>query len=80
MAESGPTLLERLWPRRLHLQLMVLVSALLVLALSLLGGYTVHEQERLQQEAAQEHASTLARNVAVASANQIGRASCRERV
>lgn len=71
MAESGPTLLERLWPRRLHLQLMVLVSALLVLALSLLGGYTVHEQERLQQEAAQEHASTLARNVAVASANLI---------
>ena len=71
MAELRPPLLARLWPRRLQLQLTVLVSALLVLALSLLGGYTVHEQGSMQQRAAREHAATLARNVAVASANLI---------
>lgn len=71
MADLPLTLLERLWPRRLHLQLIAMVSALLVLALSLLGGYTVHEQGRLQQRAAEGHASSLARNVAVASTNLI---------
>lgn len=71
MALVSHPLVERLWPRRLHLQLIAMVSALLVLALSLLGGYTVHEQARLQQEAAEGHAASLARNVAVASANLI---------
>ncbi len=71
MAAMPTHLLQRLWPRRLHLQLIVMVSALLVLALSLLGGYTVHEQGRLQQRAAEGHAATLARNVAVASTNLI---------
>jgi len=71
MAAMPSNLLERLWPRRLHLQLIAMVSALLVLALSLLGGYTVHEQARLQQREAQGHASALARNVAVASADLI---------
>ena len=71
MAAMPATLLQRLWPRRLHLQLIAMVSALLVLALSLLGGYTVHEQARLQQRAAEGHASDLARNVAVASASLI---------
>lgn len=71
MAAMPIHLLQWLWPRRLHLQLIVMVSALLVLALSLLGGYTVHEQGRLQQRAAEGHAATLARNVAVASTNLI---------
>lgn len=71
MALSSHPLVESLWPRRLHLQLIAMVSALLVLALSLLGGYTVHEQARLQQEAAEGHAASLARNVAVASENLI---------
>ena len=64
-------MLERLWPRRLHQQLVLLVSVLLVLALSLLGGYTVHEQGRARQEAAQAQAAALARNVAAAGANLI---------
>lgn len=71
MASMPRTLFDRLWPRRLHVQLIAMVSALLVLALSLLGGYTVHEQGRLQQRAAEGHAATLARNVAVASTNLI---------
>jgi PAS domain S-box-containing protein len=63
--------LQSLWPRRLHLQLIAMVSALLVLALSLLGGYTANEQAQLERLAAEEHVSTVARNVAVASANLI---------
>ena len=71
MAAMPLALIKRLWPRRLHLQLIAMVSALLVLALSLLGGYTVHEQGRLQQRAAEAHAANLARNVAVASTSLI---------
>lgn len=59
------------WPRRLHQQLVWMVSALLVLALSVLGGYTAHEQAQVSRRAVENQAAALARNVAVASANLI---------
>jgi signal transduction histidine kinase len=59
--------LSRLWPRRLHQQLIAIVSGLLVLALALLGGYTARDQVGLARQTAEVQAATLARNVAVAS-------------
>ena len=59
--------LSRLWPRRLHQQLIAMVSGLLVLALALLGGYTAHDQVNVARRTAEAQAATLARNVAVAS-------------
>ncbi len=63
--------LHALRPRRLKHQLVGMVSALLVLALSLLGGYTAHEQTQVAQQAVERATGDLARNVAVASANLI---------
>jgi len=79
-ADSPPTSLPKpplrlpsrwWWPRRLHQQLVWIVSALLVLALSVLGGYTAHEQAQVSRRAVENQAAALARNVAVASANLI---------
>ena len=68
---SVPALLLRLWPRRLHQQLIAMVSALLVLALGLLGGYTAHDHVEEARRNAEVQAATLARNVAVASSGLI---------
>lgn len=59
------------WPQRLHQQLALVVSACLVLALGLLGGYTASEQTRVALHGFESQASALARNVAVAGANAI---------
>jgi two-component system, OmpR family, sensor histidine kinase VicK len=64
---SPRTGLSRLWPRRLHQQLIAMVSGLLVLALAWLGGYTAYDQAAEARRAAEAQAATLARNVAVAS-------------
>lgn len=65
------SLLLNLWPRRLHHQLIGMVSALLVLALALLGGYTAHDHVAQARRNAEVQAATLARNVAVASSGLI---------
>ncbi len=59
--------LRSLWPQRLHQQLVLMVSLSLLLALSLLGGYTAMEltdEAALSQEA---HAASLARSAAAIS-------------
>ena len=59
------------WPRHLYQQLMAMMSALLLLALGLLGGYTAHEQTLLGQQATEKQVAALARTVAISSANLI---------
>ncbi|MBH2016832.1 MAG: PAS domain S-box protein [Burkholderiales bacterium] len=59
------------WPRRLHHQLMLTVSLLLLLALAVLGGHTAHEQLQTARTALDAQAASLARSVAVASADLI---------
>lgn len=61
------SLLRRLMPRRLHQQLIAMVSALLVLALALFGGYTARDQVESARKAAETQAANLARHLAVAS-------------
>lgn len=58
-----------LWPRKLHHQLVWMVSLGLVLALTLLGGYTASEQAALALRGHEGQARALARNVAIASSN-----------
>ena len=48
-----------------------MMSILLWLALSVLGGYTAYEQSASRQSAAESLAASLARNVAISSANLI---------
>lgn len=60
-----------LWPQRLHQQLVLMVSMALVLALGLLGGYTASEQAAIAQRGHEAQALSMARNVAIASANLI---------
>ena len=67
--------LTRLLPQRLHHQLMLMMSGLLLVALGLLGGYTAHEQTEVTRRAAESQATALARHVAIASANLILTAS-----
>ncbi len=66
-----PTLKQLLWPRRLHHQLVLVVSMALVLALSLLGGYTASEQSAIALRGYESQARSMARNVAIASGNLI---------
>jgi len=56
---SPRTGLSRLWPRRLHQQLIAMVSGLLVLALAWLGGYTAYDQAAEARRAAEAQAATL---------------------
>jgi len=63
--------MARLRPQRLRHQLVLMMSALLLLALGLLGGYTAHEQSDVTRRAAESQAATLARHVAIASANLV---------
>lgn len=60
-----------LWPRRLHHQLVLMVSMALVLALGLLGGYTASEQASIALRGHEGQAQSMARNVAIASGNLI---------
>ena len=59
------------WPRHFHHQLLVITAGIVVLALTVLGGYTAHEQATAKQEAAETQARDLARQLAVASASLI---------
>ena len=63
--------LRACWPRTLQQQLVGMVSALLLLALGALGGYTTHEQSEIARASVEEQATSLARSVALASANLI---------
>ena len=63
--------LGQLWPQRLHHQLVLMMSGLLLVALGLLGGYTAHEQTEVTRRAAESQAATLARHVAIGSVNLI---------
>jgi two-component system sensor histidine kinase VicK len=56
---------------RLHQQLVLVVSGLLVLAIALLGGYTAWAQCQSARQALQVQAATLARFMALSSGNLI---------
>jgi two-component system, OmpR family, sensor histidine kinase VicK len=58
--------LRKLWPSRLHQQLVLMVSLSLLLALGLLGGYTASELTSEAQRSQEAHAAALARSVAAA--------------
>ena len=66
-----PHLKRLLWPQRLHLQLVLMVSMSLLLALGLLGGYTANEQSAIALRGYESQAASLARNVAISSSNLI---------
>ncbi len=66
-----PDLQRLLWPQRLHLQLVLMVSMSLLLALGLLGGYTAREQSGIALRGYESQAASLARNVAISSSNLI---------
>lgn len=59
------------WPRTLKHQLVAMVSAVLLLALGALGGYTAHEQSDIARASVDDQVTSLARSVAVASVNLI---------
>lgn len=59
------------WPRTLKHQLVAMVSAVLLLALGALGGYTAHEQSGIARASVEDQVTSLARSVALASANLI---------
>ncbi len=56
---------------RLHQQLVLVVSALVLVAIALLGGYTAYAQSRAAEQAMQQQALMLARFMAVSSGNLI---------
>ena len=58
-------------PRHLHHQLILVVSALMLLAIGLLGAYTVYQQSVMVMHSAKTQAATLARNVAISSSNPL---------
>jgi len=64
-----PPALSRWWPQQLHHQLALMVSLALVLALSVLGGYTAREQADEALKSHQSKASALARQVAISARN-----------
>jgi signal transduction histidine kinase len=55
------------WPRRVHHQLMLMVSLALIAALSLLGGFTAVEQTDIAMRGHESKASALARQVGITS-------------
>jgi two-component system, OmpR family, sensor histidine kinase VicK len=61
------------WPPtlRFHQQLVLVVSALLMVAITLLGGYTAWAQYQSARQALQVQAATLARFMALSSGNLI---------
>ena len=63
--------LKACWPRTLKHQLVAMVSAVLLLALGALGGYTAHEQSDIARASVDDQVTSLAHSVAVASANLI---------
>jgi sensor histidine kinase regulating citrate/malate metabolism len=56
---------------RLHQQLLLVVSGLLLVAIALLGGYTAWAQHQSARQALQVQAATLARFMALSSSNLI---------
>jgi sensor histidine kinase regulating citrate/malate metabolism len=56
---------------RLHHQLVLVVSGLLLVAIALLGGYTAWAQHQSARQALQVQAATLARFMALSSGNLI---------
>ncbi len=63
--------MRRLPPLRFHQQLVLVVSALLVVAMVLLGGYTAWAQYQSARYTLEVQASTLARFMALSSGNLI---------
>ena len=56
---------------RLHQQLVLVVSALVLVAIALLGGYTAYAQSRAAEQAMHQQALMLASFMAVSSGNLI---------
>ncbi|MEY4429694.1 MAG: hypothetical protein RLZZ182_2383, partial [Pseudomonadota bacterium] len=56
---------------RLHQQLVLVVSGLVVVAIAMLGGYTAYAQSRVAEQAMRQQALMLARFMAVSSGNLI---------
>jgi signal transduction histidine kinase len=62
---------ERLWPQRFKHQLGLMMSFLLVLALTMLGGFTALQQESRARYAVEAQASLLARGLGDAAINLV---------
>ncbi|MCV2371106.1 sensor histidine kinase [Roseateles oligotrophus] len=72
MSSAGfSKLAGQLWPQRFKHQLALMMSFLLVLALTLLGGFTAQQQESRARAAVEAQAALLARSLAEASTNLI---------
>ncbi len=63
--------LRRMWPRRFKHQLALVMSLLLVLALTMLGGFTALQQESRARGAVEAQAKLLARSLGEAATNLI---------
>ncbi len=59
------------WPQRLHHQLVLMVSLAMVASLSVLGGFTAIEQADIALRSHESKATSLARQVAIASRNPL---------
>ncbi|TBO27913.1 PAS domain-containing protein [Aquabacterium lacunae] len=65
---------SRVWASRslrLHQQLVLVVSALVLVAIAMLGGYTAYAQSRAAEQGMRQQALMLARFIAVSSGNLI---------